>query len=239
MTFEAIVLFLALALLAEILGTIGGFGSSVFFVPIAAQFMPFLEVLGLTAIFHVASNLSKILLFRKGIDRRIILLLGIPAVLFVIIGAWSTSFLDAEKLEFALGIVLVGLSLFFLMRPSNRIKASNANAVIGGVLSGGIAGLVGTGGAIRGMTLAAFGMSKNVFIATSAFIDLGVDLSRTIVYTGLGYMTLKVLYLTPFLIGVGLLGTFIGKVILEKITQEKFQRIVLFLILGVGVTMLL
>ncbi len=36
---DNIVLFILLALLAEILGTIGGFGSSVFFVPIASLFL--------------------------------------------------------------------------------------------------------------------------------------------------------------------------------------------------------
>ena len=51
-------IFLALALLAEIIGTIGGFGSSVFFVPIGNFYFDFHSVLGLTAIFHLSSNVS-------------------------------------------------------------------------------------------------------------------------------------------------------------------------------------
>ena len=41
MGIERTLLFLALALLAEIAGTLGGFGSSVFFVPIANMFFDF------------------------------------------------------------------------------------------------------------------------------------------------------------------------------------------------------
>ena len=62
------IVFLILALLAEIIGTVGGFGSSVFFVPLAAFYFDFQTVLGLTAVFHLSSNISKIGLFRKGID---------------------------------------------------------------------------------------------------------------------------------------------------------------------------
>ena len=58
-------LFLFLALIAEVLGTIGGFGSSLFFIPIASYFLDFQSALGITALFHLSSNLSKLGLFRK------------------------------------------------------------------------------------------------------------------------------------------------------------------------------
>ena len=64
--------FLLLALLAEIIGTVGGFGSSVFFVPVANFYFDFQTVLGMTALFHVASNLSKIAMFKKGIDKKLV-----------------------------------------------------------------------------------------------------------------------------------------------------------------------
>jgi len=64
MGIERTLLFLALALLAEILGTLGGFGSSVFFVPIANLFFDFESVLDITALFHLSGNLSKLGLFR-------------------------------------------------------------------------------------------------------------------------------------------------------------------------------
>jgi len=74
--------FLLLALVAEIIGTIGGFGSSVFFVPLGNFYFDFHSVLGLTAIFHLSSNLSKIFLFKKGLDKRLLIYIGIPSILF-------------------------------------------------------------------------------------------------------------------------------------------------------------
>jgi hypothetical protein len=46
--------FLFFVLVAEIIGTIGDFGSSVFFVPIANFYFDFETLLGLTAMFHLA-----------------------------------------------------------------------------------------------------------------------------------------------------------------------------------------
>ncbi len=227
--------FIILSLLAEIFGTVGGFGSSVFFVPIANFFLDFQSVLGLTALFHVSSNITKIAFFRKGLDKRLILTLGVPAVVFVILGALVAKYFDPVILTYILGGFLITLSLVFLIFKKLVVTPKTSNAIIGGTLSGFSAGILGTGGAIRGITMAAFKMSKDKFIATSAVIDLGVDFSRTIVYWFNGFIKTDLLYLVPILIVISILGTWIGKRILHYISQEQFRYIVLFLILGIGV----
>ncbi len=78
---ELDLLFLALLFFAEVLGTIGGFGSSMLVMPLAGSFLPFDQALGLTAVFHVFSNAAKIILFRQGVDRRLLVWLGVPAVI--------------------------------------------------------------------------------------------------------------------------------------------------------------
>ena len=92
-------IFFILALLAEIVGTISGFGSSILFVPLASLLLDFKIVLGITAVFHVFSNISKIFLFKKGIDKQIALKLGIPAVLFVTLGAWLTNYIPQKEID--------------------------------------------------------------------------------------------------------------------------------------------
>lgn len=226
--------FLVLSLFSEILGTIGGFGSSVFFVPIAGFYLDFHSVLGITAIFHLSSNISKIALFRKGIDKQLLINFGVPAVLFVILGAWLSNKFDSKVLELGLSIFLIVLSVLFLLFRNWVIKPTKTNSLLGGGISGFVAGLVGTGGAIRGMTLTAFNMEKEAFIATSALIDFAIDLSRSGVYVYNGYVHKHDLYLIPFLFGVGFLGTYIGKKVLNYIPQQTFKTIVLFMILVIG-----
>lgn len=232
---ERYYLFLLLALIAEIIGTISGFGSSILFVPIASLFFDFKEVLGITAVFHVFSNLSKIALFRKGIDKNIAIKLGIPAVIFVLIGAWFTTLLPAKEMELAMNIALALLSIYLLYNFKKAVKQTDYNLYAGGIASGFLAGVVGTGGAIRGITLAAFHLPKEIFIATSALIDLGVDSSRAVMYIANGYFLQEYIILIPFLILISVLGSYLGKLILARTSEIVFRYIILIVIIGISV----
>ena len=227
---EKYLLFVLLAFISEVIGTISGFGSSILFVPLASLYFDFKTVLGITAVFHVFSNISKIFLFRDGIDKKIALKLGIPAVIFVVIGAWLTTFIPTQKMELFMNVTLVGVAIYLFFNINKTVKQSNANLFAGGTASGLLAGLVGTGGAIRGITLSAFNLPKNIFIATSAFIDLGVDVSRSIVYISNGYFEKQFLILIPFLIGISFLGSYFGKVILKHTSEKVFRYMVLSII---------
>ena len=84
-------LFFLIALFSEIVGTVAGFGSSVFFVPLAGLFFDFHTVLALTSILHVFSNAAKLLLFGRYVRWGLLLLLGIPSIGCVILGALLSS----------------------------------------------------------------------------------------------------------------------------------------------------
>lgn len=160
---------------------------AILFVPLATLFFDFKLVLGITAVFHVFSNISKIFLFRKGVDKNIVLKLGLPAVISVIIGALITAYLPTITIELTMNFVLVGLALYLIINFKKNLKQSDSNLYAGGLISVFIARISGTGGAIRGLTLSAFQLSKEAFVATSAMIDLGVDTGRAVIYLSYGY----------------------------------------------------
>ncbi len=235
---DSLYLFIALALLAEVLGTLGGFGSSLFFIPLATYFLDFDSALGITALFHVFSNLSKIALFRKGIDKKLLLYIGLPALAFVVLGAYLSAFVRGQWLEIVMAIFLIVLSITLLINKNFRIAPTPTHSLRGGASSGFVSGFLGTGGAIRGLTLAAYQLPMAVFIATSALIDLGIDCSRTVVYYYNGYIHQKDLYLLPILLVVSVLGTYVGKKILERVAEKQFRVVVLVLILSTGLSSL-
>ncbi|MFY7945011.1 MAG: TSUP family transporter, partial [Crocinitomicaceae bacterium] len=133
---EKYTLFVILAFISEIIGTVSGFGSSILFVPVASMFFDFKTVLGITAVFHVFSNLSKIALFRKGIQKDVAIKLGIPAIVFVVLGAYLTKFLPAQQIELVMNILLILLVIYLLIHFNRSIEQSNRNLYIGGVASG-------------------------------------------------------------------------------------------------------
>jgi len=228
------VLFFLMAFLSEIVGTIAGFGSSVFFVPLAGFFLPFHEVLALTSILHVFSNTAKLILFGRHVRWRLLILLGVPSIVFVVIGAFLSARVEFKYTELILGLFLVAFSLFFYFRPTTQLSQRAFNAVTAGGLAGFLAGLIGTGGAVRGLALAAFNLEKSSFVATSAAIDSGVDFSRMLIYLRNGFLAAHLYWYILGLLLVAFAGSYIGKVALYRIKQERFRKIVLIFIFIIG-----
>jgi uncharacterized membrane protein YfcA len=236
---EKYVLFYFLALIAEILGTLSGFGSSILFVPLASYFFDIKYVLGITAMFHVFSNLSKIYFFHKQIDKNIIIKLGLPAIVFVLIGAILSKYIPTLYLEIVLCFVLTFVALFLLIYSEKGIELNDRNLITSGIFSGFFAGIIGSGGAIRGLALTSLQLDKSILISTSAFIDLGVDLSRTIVYFFNGFMNKDSLLILPGLIVVAIIGTYLGKRLLVHLSQPNFRKLVLVIIICTSILQIL
>jgi uncharacterized protein len=232
------ILFVICAFLAEILGTIGGFGSSMLFVPVANFFMDFQSVLGITAVFHVFSNVSKLFLFKNHLNWKTIALIGIPSVIFVLIGSYLSNAWNSNILPLILGIFLILFSILYFLKPNLKLKARTSNYLIFGGFAGFTAGLIGTGGAIRGYALASMNFSKEVFVGSSAAIDFGVDLARSIVYWEHGYLHSHDWKYILALFFIATLGSWIGKLLLEKIDQIQFQKTVMLLVLISGLLLI-
>ena len=177
-------------------------------------------------------------MFRRTIDWKIVLWLGITSILFAIGGALLTKVLDFNYTSLVLGLFLISFSLFFLIRPEASINASKQNSILSGGVAGFLAGFIGTGGAIRGLALASFNLEKNFFIGTSAMIDFGVDVSRTIIYLKQDYFQWSMLWYIPLLLIAAVAGSYLGKLLLGKIDQGAFRKITLGLIFLTGISLI-
>src|SRR3990167_3335074 len=91
--------FFALAYLAEIAGTVAGFGSSTIFLPLAVMFLDFPTALVLVAGLHIFGNLGRIGFFRHGLDRQLVIKFGLPSVAFSLAGASLVTYLPQELLK--------------------------------------------------------------------------------------------------------------------------------------------
>jgi uncharacterized membrane protein YfcA len=178
-------------------------------------------------------------LFRKTIDWRLVLWLGVSSIALAIVGAFVTRVVSFSYARLILGVFLIIFSLFFFWKPDFKISATITNSILGGSLAGFLAGFIGTGGAVRGLVLASFSLEKNLFVGTSAAIDFGVDLSRTIIYLDSDYLNRNMWIYIPVLMVASFVGSYLGKLILGKISQERFRTIVLGLILVMGISLII
>lgn len=232
---EEIILFFVSGLIAEIIGTMAGFGSSTIFLPLALLFVDFKTAIILVSIFHLFGNLSRIIFFREGFDRRVILQFGVPSVLLSLLGAFLIGVLPHPVLKLILGIFLITTSASFLIKPGLKLPANTGTFIAGGSTTGFITALVGTGGALRAILLQGFNIEKVKYIATAATIALATDITRIPVYISQGFLTQQYYLYLPLLFVIALAGSFIGRKIVKKIDQEKFRKMALVAIILVSI----
>lgn len=227
------VLFFAAGFVAEIIATMAGFGSSTLLMPVATLLFDFPTALLLVGVFHVAGSGSRVVFFRHGLVRRILLGFGLPSLALTLVGALLVRSTPEPTLKGLLGLFLIAYAAISLGHGL-RLRPSLAAMASGGAVSGFLAGLIGTGGALRGAFLSAFQMSRDQYLANAAAIAFAVDLTRLPVYFGQGFSRSVPWTYYPLLIGIAWLGAFVGRRMVARIPQERFRRVVFALLALVG-----
>ena len=133
---EEILLFFLSALMAELIGTMAGFGSSTIFLPLALFFVDFKPAIVLVAIFHLFGNIIRIIFSRQGFERRIILQFGVPSVLPSLLGAFLRGIIAQPAIKLTLGIFLIFTSVAFLAKPGLKFPQNTDTFIIGGSVTG-------------------------------------------------------------------------------------------------------
>lgn len=124
-SFEIIVLIIGVGFLAGFINTMAGSGSLIT--------LPLLIFIGLPA--NVANGTNRIAIFlqnvvgvgsfyqQKQLDLKKDSLVAIPAIIGAVIGAYVAVDLDKELLEKVIGIIIVAMLIFMLLKPKQFIKA--------------------------------------------------------------------------------------------------------------------
>lgn len=231
MSYMLLILF---TLIASLIGTITGFGLSTIMIPGMLLFYPLPMTLLFVGIIHLFGDIWKVILFRKGINWKIVIWFGIPGILLSYIGASLSLQVPETFLKRSLGIFLLLYVLYLYKNPEWQLSNTKFTSLLGGSLSGFFAGVFGVGGAIRSVFLSIYNLPKEMFIFTSGMIALFIDITRVSKYMLVGNHLLNKEYtlLLIILIPVSLIGAWIAKKIVHRIPQHLF-RPVLSIMLGI------
>ncbi len=221
--------------LASGLGILAGFGTSTIMVPAMLIFLPLPETLLFVGIIHWFGNIWKIILFREGIKWRLILTFGIPGAFASFLGATFSLSISKQILLRALGAILVIYVILLYLKPSYILPETTTTAVVGGVSYGFLAGIIGVGGEVRSTFLSAFNLHKACYIATAGAVAVAIDAARIATYIAEG-VTLEQTILSGLLIYIAasLIGSALGRKIVEKVPQDRFRQMVAGFILLAG-----
>lgn len=246
-------LVLAVALAASLLTFFSGFGLGTLLLPAFALVFPLDVAVAVTALVHLANNVSKGALVGKAADWGVVLRFGVPATLAAFAGAGLLLFLEGRPLAtYALGgpreVTAIGLVIgllitaFALVELLPRLRTWTVGhrwLPLGGVLSGFFGGLSGHQGALRSVFLTKVLPNARIFVATGTLCAILVDVARLLVYAGRYAEGTSVLdrgdwWLLAGAAGMALAGALIGARALHKVTLGGVRILVGILLLGLG-----
>jgi len=152
---------LAGAFFAEVIGTMAGFGAATILTPIVALVLDMKTAIAVVACFHLFGNASRLVFFGRHVRWPVWGWFGITGVLLSVAGAALTVRLPSSVLTALFGLFLLLYAGWSWRAPAAALPATTAVLLGGGAASGFIAGLLGTGGAIRSACLLAFQLPKD------------------------------------------------------------------------------
>jgi len=216
-------IFWVTAFFASFLGNIAAFGISSILLPVAVSIFPYKLALALTSIFHLFSNIGRMGFFRGELDKRVILLFGVPTIIFTFLGASLVGVFPETWLKIGMGIILVSYSVLGLTGKELRFNSNKVLFIVGGSIYGFFSGLVGSGGPLRGALLSSFGLTGGIYVATNGGISFLTDITRVSVYLWNGYVSSEFYWYIPLLFVVAMFGGFFSKLAVERIRKEWFK----------------
>jgi uncharacterized membrane protein YfcA len=221
-----------------------GFGLGTLLLPVFALFFPLEVAIGLTAVVHLANNLFKLALVGKYAHAGVVLRFGLPALVAAFLGAEALlrlahlpplatyqlfgHILQVAPVKLVVAILMVVFALLEIHPALSGLTLPPGFLPLGGVLSGFFGGLSGHQGALRSVFLLKCGLSKEAFISTGVVIACLVDVSRLAVYAEGFPPHLIRDNAIPLLAAMlaALLGSFLGRRLLTRVTMGFVQLIV-------------
>jgi len=229
-----------LTLLSSIIGTVSGFGISTIMVPVILIFLPLPETLLLVGLIHWFGDIWKMLLFKHGFDKKLLIYFGVPGVLMAILGGLIVVDIPEKLASQLVGLILTSYVIFAALKPKFKLKEKPSTAILGGMSSGFLGGVTGVGGgALRAAILTAFNIPKSTYIFTSGILGALMDAGRISAYIFSG-VKIQSSHLWGFLLFIpaSFLGAEIAKKMVYKISQKTFKKIIGIFLLLLGLKLL-
>jgi len=113
---------LIIVIVASRVGTMTGLGTSTIMVPMLLMHYPVPQTLFFVGIIHFFGNVWKLLLFRKGLQWRLILSFGVPGIVATFLGASLVFNIPNAVFSGTMGSFLVLYVIYLFVKSSFQVK---------------------------------------------------------------------------------------------------------------------
>ncbi len=238
-----IIIYISLiGLAAGIVKGASGFGSSLVAIPLLSLLYVSTEPRTMMITANVILNILLIYenksYFKKSTIIKIIPL-TLAGILFTALGLYVSEQISPQLVKYIIG-VLIFLAIFIKLFTFNiHLKDSILNRIIFGSFSGIGNGIASVDGPPVVLYLTGIEAKKEEFKGTLATHFLVMGVIAILLLAGTGSYTTLLWGHIGFLVGSLIIGLIIGMLISKRLNEQKFEKVVLFILIGLGISMFL
>ncbi len=240
---------LALGALLTGLSKTGIAGLGILSVVLFANALPARESTGALLPLLVVADMFGVALYRKHGDWQKIMLLLPWSIVGILVGYLAMGRIDEPHVRRLLGCIAVAMLGLHLWRqrcmakdPDGWVQQLPHSPVAGcliGILAGFTTMMANAAGPVMVLYLLAMGLPKLVFLGTMAWLFLVLNLIKLPFSCGLGLITTQSLLLDAILLAALIPGVLLGPVVVKRLNQRTFERVVLFFTMIAAIRLLL
>lgn len=216
----------AVALGASIITAVAGVGGAIV---LSFVLTPILGPAALVQTISVAmliNNLTKINVFRKGIDWAQCLFVVTCAAPGCVIGSLVYSSLSERTITIVLGVFLIGLVVFKWLLPGDIGRWPKPVVAISSFVYGVLTGTTIGGGILLLPILMGTGLTGMALIGTDAACGLAMHVVKTVVFGTNGVLTAQYAVIGALIGFVMIPGAYIARAILRTMPLKVHERII-------------
>jgi uncharacterized membrane protein YfcA len=219
--------------------TVAAGGAATLLIPIIGLMISAHAVPPIISIAAFIANPSRVWLFRDAIRWDVIRYLMPGSLIGAAFGGWLLTRFSPAGLQILLGLFLISTLFqyrFGKIKRSFRVRKEWFFPL--GLIISFMSGLVGATGPLLNPFMLNYGLEKENLIATKSLNSLLMQLTKITSYTLFGALSWQ---LTAYGITLGMgaiIGVFLAKNHLLKISSERFRKYTLILMVSTGILML-
>ena len=206
---------------ASIFNTAFSAGGALIMLAITSTVLPVQAIVPIHSTLLIGSTLTRVMLFWDYIDWKIVLPFLIGAFLGAFIGA--RIYIELPETVVALAIGGVMLIAIWLPSVSWRPRLRHPWAIVGFIHS--LLSTLFAYGAVMHAVILHTGLNRRQIVGTMGGCLSGMSLFKIVGYASFGFDFSPYYHVIAAAVTVSLIGTVIGKMIVDKLSEQKFRMI--------------
>lgn len=214
------------ALIAAALAAVSGFGGAAVLLPVLVAFFGMRAAVPILTVAQLIGNASRVWFNRRELNGRVVGWFALGGVPMALVGGYFFASAPLTQLTRLLGAFLLLVVVWRHLRPQlNRRFPTPAFAAIGAGSSF-LSALLGSVGPIMAPFFLAYGLVKGAYIGTEALSTVVMHVTKLIAYRETSLLTLRDSFMGLALGPVMILGSALGKRIVDRLPEKVFVAII-------------